>query len=203
MKLFFDTETTGKADFRAPPDAPHQPRLVQLGALLTDDDGNEVSSVNLIIKPDGFEIPDGAASVHGITTQTAIERGIAIEAVLPVFAQLVSRADIVIAHNIEFDTFVMTGEFLRRDYDETPFDGAAFFCTMRAMTPICKLPNMNGYSDFKWPKLQEAHKHCFGVEFESAHDAMADVRACARVYFWLQKQQAQPAPITTNEKQTV
>lgn len=65
----------------------------------------------------------------------------------------------------------------------TPIDK---FCTMKAMTPVCKLHG--NYGDFKWPKLQEAHKHAFGVEFDGAHDALADVRACARVYRWLMEQ---------------
>lgn len=38
MILFYDTETTGKADFRAAPDAAHQPRLVQLAAILANPD---------------------------------------------------------------------------------------------------------------------------------------------------------------------
>ena len=37
MILFFDTETTGKADFKSSPDAAHQPRLVQFAALLMDE----------------------------------------------------------------------------------------------------------------------------------------------------------------------
>jgi DNA polymerase III epsilon subunit-like protein len=54
---------------------------------------------------------------------------------------------------------------------------------MKATTSICKLPGK--YGDYKWPKLQESHLHFFGKEFEGAHDAMADVRACAAVYWAL------------------
>lgn len=154
MKLFFDTETTGMADFKAEPHAAHQPRLVQLAALLTDDAGEEVTHFSVVIKPEGFEIPVAASAV---------------------------------AHNIDFDLFIMDGEFYRAaggikswgKVNET-------FCTMKAMTQICKLPGK--YSDFKWPKLQEAHKHAFGAEFDGTHDALADMRACARIYFWLQNQ---------------
>lgn len=75
MITFFDTETTSKADFRSPPDAPHQPRLVQFAALLCDDAGEEVSSVSIIIKPNGFTIPEEASKIHGITTEIANARG--------------------------------------------------------------------------------------------------------------------------------
>lgn len=185
MILFFDTETTGKADMRSAPDAPHQPRLVQLAAILTDDTGKEMASFNVIIKPQGFVIPECAASVHGITTEIAVDYGIGLEAALPVFWQLALKPKVIAAHNIDFDLFILTGEYMRADFEDFPMEGAAHFCTMKAMTDVCQLPGPYG---FKWPKLQEAHRHCFGSEFEGAHDALADVRACARVYFWLAKQ---------------
>jgi len=31
--LFYDTETTGLPDFKAPSDAPHQPRIIQLAVI--------------------------------------------------------------------------------------------------------------------------------------------------------------------------
>ncbi len=34
-------------------------------------------------------------------------------------------------------------------------------CPMLKSTNICKLPNQNGYSNFKWPKVEEAYKHFF------------------------------------------
>lgn len=34
-------------------------------------------------------------------------------------------------------------------------------CPMKQSTPICKLPNVNGYSNYKWPKVEEAYKHFF------------------------------------------
>ncbi len=41
MILFYDTETTGLVDDRAPPEAAHQPHFVQLACLLTENDGQE------------------------------------------------------------------------------------------------------------------------------------------------------------------
>ena len=184
MILFFDCETTGKADLRSAPDARHQPRLVQLAALLTDNDGKEMVSLSTIVKPDGFEIPESASCIHGITTKIATEYGVGLEAVLPMFAQLASKPQWICAHNVEFDLFIMTGEYLRAQV-EVPFDGAGYFCTMKEMTDVCQIPGPYGP---KWPKLQEAYHHAFGCEFSGAHDAMADVRACAQIYFWLIKQ---------------
>jgi DNA polymerase III epsilon subunit-like protein len=196
MILFIDTETTGKADFRSPPDAPHQPRLVQFGAILTDDDGKEMSSLNLIINT-GVEIPQEASGIHGITTKIAEDYGISLEFALPLITRFFLKPRQIVAHNVDFDSLILRGEFLRAMIDEDPFEGADLFCTMRAMTPVCKLPG--NYGDYKWPKLQEAYKHAFGVEFEGAHDAMADVRACAKVYFWLKKESALVGEVRNHE----
>lgn len=191
MILFFDTETTGKADFKKPAGDACQPRLVQLAALLTTDEGHDVASINLIVKPDGFAIPSEAAAIHGITTEQALSVGVTRESVLPIFAQLCeSTGGALVGHNIDFDLLVMDGEFER--FDQEPFRAYAPFCTMRAMAPVCKIANPYGYADYKWPKLQEAYFHCFGRAFDGAHNAMADVRACSEVYFWLKANSENP-----------
>lgn len=185
--LIFDCETSGKADFRSPPEAKHQPRIVQLAAILIDAAGEELAQLNVIIRPDGFTIPEEAAAIHGITTEKALACGISEIAATHVFDQMLAIAKVAVAHNLDFDRHMLSrGSAIRAT--ELRVRG---FCTMRAMTPVCKLPG--NYGDFKWPKLQEAHKHAFGTEFDGAHDALADVRACARVYRWLMEQKAQVA----------
>lgn len=191
MILFFDTETTGKADFKASPDAKHQPRLVQFAALLCEDDGEEIQSANLIIKPEGFTIPESAASIHGITTERATAVGVDCSIARHLYRRWWNASSVMVAHNIQFDLLIMDGELFRHAGGSKAWGEARdTFCTMQAMTPICKLPG--NYGDFKWPRLQEAHKHAFGVEFDGAHDALADVRACARIYLWLRNQTKAP-----------
>lgn len=51
--------------------------------------------------------------------------------------------------------------------------------------PLTEKQKACGFGGYKNPNLQEAYKHFFGVEFEGAHDAMADVRACRDVFFKL------------------
>lgn len=186
MKLFFDCETTGKANFKAPASAPGQPRIVQLAALLTNDEGDELQSLNLIIRPHGFKIPSEASAIHGITDEIASMMGVDISDALLIMRRWWSLAHCVVAHNKSFDLLMLDIEahHLGREWPMAHGE----FCTMQAMTSVCQLPG--NYGDFKWPKLQEAYKHAFGVEFDGAHDALADVRACAKVYFWLLKQKA-------------
>lgn len=70
--LFFDTETTGLPKRYDAPSSDLENwscRLVQLSWLMEDDSKTLLSQGDLIIKPDGFEIPKQASDVHGITTE--------------------------------------------------------------------------------------------------------------------------------------
>lgn len=50
-----------------------------------------------------------------------------------------------------------------------------------------------GISKPKAPKLAECVKHFFGEDLAGAHDALVDVRACARVFFRLRDLQKKAA----------
>ena len=188
MLLFFDTETTGMVDRYLPPDHEHQPHMVQIAALLTDDDGAEVSSINLVVCP-GVPVPVQASNIHGITDEIAKHKGITPHCAAAAFYGLSCRADTLVAHNIDFDVIVVSAQLSRLGKPEhcKEIGRLPTFCTMKAATPICQIPHTNPRSatDYKWPKLEEAFRHFFGRELEGAHDALVDVRACRDVYFAL------------------
>lgn len=195
MKLFFDTETTGKAEMRLPHDHPSQPHIVQFAALLTDDQGQEASVFSVIIKPDGWTIPDEAAAIHGITTQHAEQCGVPIACALSMFSMLALTADTLIAHNIDFDDFVTRGEYARLG-KEPRHAKLTKFCTMKASTQLCQIPNQYwkpGRDRYKWPKLEEAMRIILRKELQGAHDAFADMKGCAELYFHLAAQSALPS----------
>ena len=193
MLLFFDTETTGVVDFHMPPDHECQPHLVQIAALLTDDDGTERSWFNYVINP-GVEIPVAASNVHGITTEIASAVGLDPNAAGGAFYWLAQRADLFVGHNVDFDSMVMQALYPRigRPKLWSELDGMPSFCTMKTATPICRIPHQNPRhdEDWKWPRLGEAYKHFFGKELAGAHDALVDVRACRDIYFELKKLEA-------------
>ncbi|AXQ69768.1 DNA polymerase III alpha subunit [Caulobacter phage CcrSC] len=183
MLLFFDTETTGLWNKGLPMGSPEQPKIVQIAALLTEDDGTEVQSLNFIVRQD--HVPEKAAAVHGITTEVSQRLGLNEGTVLTVFEELLMLADVVVAHNDEYDRQVVLNAIALIDQKiSDPFAGKKAFCTMKASTPICKIKGPRGY---KWPKLIEAHQILLGEGFDGAHDALADVRACKRVFFKLQE----------------
>jgi len=188
MILFYDTETTGLPDKYYSLTYPKQPRCVQLAAILTDDKGVEQSCINLVVHPDGWTIPAGAAAVHGITTETAKEIGIREAVVATAFYDLLHKADLVVAHNEQFDRQIIRIMFSRLKrgwvFDKPACD------TMEVSAPIVDLPPTPrmvraGINKPKAPKLEECIEHFFGEKLEGAHDALVDVRACARLFFHL------------------
>ena len=183
MFLFFDTETTGlPMNYQAPvEDSNNWPRLVQLAWLLSDKNGKEISRNSLIIKPEGFIIPEEAAAVHGITTEQAIAEGIDIGEALAEFSKVLATTKILVAHNISFDEKIMGAEFIRKDIKHNLIE-LPKICTMQKSTDYCQIEGNYGY---KWPKLIELHQKLFNEDFEDAHDALADVKACARCFFEL------------------
>lgn len=180
--LFFDTETTGLPhDYEAPAfDTLNWPRMVQLSWILTDNKGNVLSTHDYIIRPDGYEIPEESASIHGISTEKAMLEGLPLDSVLVVFVATLDSAEYIVGHNISFDIHVVDAELFRRGVD-VQLSSMKSYCTMLAGTDYCKLPGRYGH--YKWPKLQELHKILFGVEFDGAHNSAADVEATCKC-FW-------------------
>jgi len=187
MYLFFDTETTGRPrQYRAPvTDLDNWPRLVQLAWVLTDAEGTELEAEEHIIRPDGFDIPDDAARVHGISTIRARAEGVEIGGVLLAFTAAIDRADTLVAHNMSFDEPVMGAEFLRAGLGN-PVPIRPRVCTMEGSTEFCRLPGRYGY---KWPTLDELHRTLFETPVDGAHQALVDVRACVRCFFELKRRQ--------------
>jgi DNA polymerase III epsilon subunit-like protein len=193
-KLFFDTETTGlpKSRNARNHDVDNWPRLVQLSWLLKGHDGPREADLstdkmvvrNRLVIPWGFQIPPEAMNIHGITNTMASEDGISIQEALYEFLVAVEMADLLIGHGVYFDKSVVGAELIRLGMESAYeiFKGVNRFDTMAKSTKICKLPKPGGGKGYKWPKLQELHKHLFGVEFEDAHDAYADVQATVKCY---------------------
>jgi DNA polymerase III epsilon subunit-like protein len=177
--LFFDTETTGKIKPRQP-----LPDIVQLAAVLTDDDLNEIVALNNIVYPTYWTISDEVAAIHGISHAKAEAEGLALPDVMSVFLALTGVATKFVIHNAEYDVPVIENALARIKSEAKPFEGKPPLCTMRAAKPVLKLPNRNPYVNdaYKFPSLSECHKFFFQEDFDGAHDALVDVRATIKVY---------------------
>ena len=183
--LAYDTETTGLVNTKALPSDPSQPHLVQFAGILYDTElKREIATVMVIVKPDGWVIPKGAADVHGITTEIATECGVPLALALASFSNLVRISNDHVAHNEEFDQRVLQAQFHRL---KRPFPAVNARCTKNLATPIVNLPPSDrmraaGFNKPKPPTLTECVDFFFGEKLEGAHDALVDTRACLRVY---------------------
>lgn len=181
MKLIlpFDTETTGLPDWKSPSESENQPHLTQLAAILVDDETGFIArQFEVIIKPNGWVIPDECAELNGITTEKAMDVGIPEIEALQMFLDFYDQCDLRIAHNTTFDNRIIRIALKRYMpdliTDDAWKDKETYFCTWQRAKKI-----MGGKSGHK---LEEAYKHFTGKELIGAHTALADARACMEIY---------------------
>lgn len=176
MFVVFDTETSGLFNFARPPEAEGQPRLASIAFVFLSDSLEVESEYYKLIRPDGWKMPYGATVVNGLTQAMLEREGVPVSNILTAFNYLIDQNVTFVAHNIEFDLKVLRGEMRRAGL---PDREVRSFCTMKSLTSICRIRGKRG---FKWPKLIEAYQHFFNEPFDDAHEALADARACARIF---------------------
>jgi len=197
--LFYDTETTGLPLWDKPSDWPQQPHLCQLTAFPSTDEGERLGSMDVIIRPEGWDIPGEMTQIHGISQEKAMDCGVPEGVALLMFRELWKRAGLRIAHNHSFDNRVLRIAHKRyytaEEVDE--WKAGPSFCTMHQSTKIIKLPPTSamvasGRGNFKPPTLKEAFEFFTGQQFpaDKQHNAMYDVLAMKKVYFEIIKRVA-------------
>lgn len=180
MILIADTETTGLEDTS---------EIAQFAMQMYDDERRIVGEFKTMVFPDGWVMPQELTDKFGIDQARLLKYGLKAKTVMAMFEAWCQRCDTVVFHNAKFDVGRIRYTMARLGM---PFKfPAKVHCTQALATPVVKMPptekmiakGMTGH--FKPPKLIEVYEHAFGETFDGAHDAMADVRAAARVYFWL------------------
>ena len=179
MELIFDTETTGFYLFKKPPNDPAQPDIVQLGMVLAEG-RHIISKVSIVVKPD-LPISEGAMEAHGLSNEYVKEMGISRKVAGMLFCELAQKADLIVAHNIDFDMGLIATAMARERVIITGILEIPTFCTMKGTADIVQMTNKWGGN--KWPKLEEAHQ--FFVKkplIRGAHDALEDALFCHDIF---------------------
>ncbi len=190
MYLIFDTETTGlPKNWKAPiSDTDNWPRCVQIAWQLHDSMGQLLEHDAFLVQPEGYNIPYDAEQIHGISTDLALEQGIALKEVLEKFNTALGKTTFVVGQNVGFDINIMGCEFFRLGI-ENPLATLPVLDTCTEVTAqICQIEGGRG-GKFKLPTLTELHQHLFGVGFGEAHNATADVEATTRCFLELLRKQ--------------
>ena len=194
VKLFIDTETTGLPinDKVAYTNLDNWPYLVQVALIIEDDNYGILAKRNIILKPNGYSIPESSARIHGISNAQAVKEGEDRKQVICFLDTVLYNSDIIIGHNVSFDLNVVKAEIIRvKGIENTLFVKKKhnIIDTMNLGVNVCKIPNLSFYSSqsqpYKYPKLAELYYKLFNKHFDNQHDAMSDIQATYDCYYKL------------------
>ena len=182
--LIFDTETTGLPTSRT---LAYQrkgvwPHIASISWLVLESDTNEiVSKKSYVVKPDGWDIPEESARIHGISTEFAEKTGSPLSEVMQHFMD--EPRDAIVAHNLEFDENVVVNA-MKWDLGISTFYGfnTPKYCTMNLSTEMCRLPSKYGRGN-KPPRLSELYEHVFHEKpiIAQLHGSMYDAKILADI----------------------
>lgn len=205
MILVFDVETTGllpkktrRKDSSNEVPIESYPYIIQLSFVLYDIiESRAVYTYDSYIKlPENIEIPDRVSELTSITKQICQEKGKSIIEVIESFYEAYMLAEVIVAHNIEFDEKMISIELQRNRQeilDKVPYcftifskiyeklKGVQRYCTMRNGVELCAIV-VESKTTKKWPRLSELHKKLFDVVPDGLHNSMVDVNACLKCY---------------------
>ncbi len=196
VKLFIDTETTGLPlnDNLPYTDLKNWPYLVQVALIIEDDNYGILAKRNIILKPDGYTIPESATKIHGISNERAVKNGEDRDKVISFLDLALHKSDIIIGHNVSFDLNVIKSEIIRiKGIENALFEKKKHIVidTMKMGSNICKIPYLSFHTRLsmpnKYPKLDELYYKLFNKHFNNQHDAMADVQAAYDCYYELKR----------------
>jgi len=180
--LFFDTETNGFPSKST--SLKTQPHIVQLAAIMVCTGTRQVvNSMNVVIKPCGWDIPSATVKVHGITKEYAYNHGVSEPVALSLFLAIWNDRKRV-SFNNQFDDKIIDLAIRRFAYrvDCEDWSNGESECCMTLATAA-----MN---ETKRQSLKKAYQYFIGGAIENQHDAMADTIACMNIYFKIKDSQA-------------
>lgn len=196
LRCFIDTETTGLPinDNLPYTELDNWPHLVQVALIIEDDNYGILAKRNMILKPDGYTIPESATKIHGISNERAVKNGEDRDKVISFLDLALYKSDIIIGHNVSFDLNVIKSEIIRiKGIENALFEKKKHIVidTMKMGSNICKIPNLSFHTRLslpnKYPKLDELYYKLFNKHFNNQHDAMADVQAAYDCYYELKR----------------
>ena len=124
--MFFDLETNGLPKKNRVNYIEDWPDIVQISWSIYKLSGELIDIGNEIIKPFGFQINKESEDIHGISQKMALTKGKSFAEVIDIFIHKMRCANIVVAHNLEFDlTVLITSVFkyeLRTEDDKHYLD---------------------------------------------------------------------------------
>lgn len=148
-----DVETTGFAYWT-------HDRIVEVGIVRTDFDGNELATFETLVNP---RRDVGPTHIHGVTAEM-VRGAPPFEAVADAVLELLDGT-LLVAHNARFDVNFLRAELARAG---DPVDRVPHHCTLRSTRAA--------FPDLPSKKLERVCEF-LDIEIERAHAALSDARA--------------------------
>lgn len=197
--LFLDTETNGlPRDYKISP-VHHQfwPEIVSI-AWQFYSVNNATSPYKwtledqqyFVIKPSSPTIKWNKESeaIHKISLEEA-SAGIDIHHAFNSFDIALARADVIVAHNLNFDKPVIQAAMHRVGRKTIWIHTGQEVCSMMNTIEIVKIPRTKAVKDdrYKWPKLSELHFFLFKEEYKDGtlHNSLTDTQCLSKCYIEL------------------
>ena len=146
-------------------------RIVQISMMLCNEKFEQIGLKDFIVKADGFTIENSA--FHGITNEISANNGISFAEIAEELLLYIKQVSIVIAHNANFDIFIICSELYRAGFytiiDE--LKTKKMLCSMKHTKTLVKARNSYGIKD---PSLAELYKFVVKKDIENAHNSKYD-----------------------------
>lgn len=171
------------------PRGEQMPFLLSIAAELFDETGTARDFFHTRIRSEGQPINPEAQAVHGISTREAARNGVSEVTALGMLVGFASQARYLVGHNIEFDRDVIVAALARlgRDARLLLRPGLELVCTMRAATPLCRLPSGRSDGAFKWPTLDQLLTFLNLLPRPEPHTAWSDMQAAKACFLELRR----------------
>lgn len=170
-----DTETTGISVYDA------MTRIVTCAVVVEyfDESGTLISTPTEWLMNPEMSIPEGAAAVHGISTEIAKEHGMnymqGLYNIAETIRQCISSGIPMVAFNASFDFSLIRDEFERRSVDFDP----ALWNQAIIIDPFVLDKVFNKFR--KGKRTLGVVSDAYGYDLSNAHNATADVEATLHI----------------------
>lgn len=212
--MVFDVETTGLLDTNKKVDDSklnEYPYILQLSYIIYNLSNHSIEKTfnEYVRLPQHIIIPEESIAIHGITRDVIHDKGKLMFSILQEFYDDFHSVNLAIAHNLSFDSTMISIEIKRNwfllkygypyalslfDYTYMKDQYIHTLCTMKTTVDVCCVPfannkpnNHNSFTNirYKWPTLLELYFHLFKDNPRNLHDALTDCIVCLRCYLKL------------------
>jgi hypothetical protein len=196
MYLFLDLGTSGLVRSDIYLEDPAQPFALKIAAEHTMPNGDRLSAIDLLIKPEGRAVKPKAYEVHGISSRIAENFGFRENLGLMFLADVVKAARVVVTFS-SFDPLVIESLMIRlaislgkppETFSERWKRPGLTFLNIQhpAAQQATKAESGFDTGEYRWPTLDAACAAVLGLPpREGKHDAWLDLARLKQLFFVL------------------